>query len=96
VVKRCGSEEEWRRLSELWEELGIKMLYLPEDDFKIEFVKVPEIERAPIFNSVRCTSCGELVMEIRSVNVSGKPYCLKCAGERYYAVIGRGIVEWRG
>jgi len=35
-------------------------------------------------------------MASRIVYRNGKPFCLKCAGEKYYAVIGRGIVEVKG
>jgi len=96
VKERKGTEEERKRLWELWEEIAHKMLHLPKGEFKIERVKVKPIEQAPIFESVRCSRCGELVMSTRAVYVDGKPYCLKCAGEKYYAVVGRGIVEVKG
>lgn len=93
VVKRQGDEEDRQRLSQLWEEIGYKMLELPKEEFKVEIVKIEQIEQAPIFKSVRCSSCNELVMETRVIYVNEEPYCLKCAGKSYYAVIGRGIVE---
>ena len=93
VVKRQGDEEDKRRMAQLWEEIAYKMIDVPKDEFKVEKVKVEPIEQAPIFKNVRCSSCNELVMEIRAVFVDEKPYCLKCAGKDYYAVIGRGIVK---
>ena len=93
VVRREGSEEDSKKLAEMWEEIGYKMLEIPEDDFKIEFVDVKPIEQAPIFKNVRCVGCDELVMETRVSYVDGKPYCLKCAGKIFHAVVGRGIVE---
>jgi formylmethanofuran dehydrogenase subunit E len=93
VARREGSREDERTLSRVWEEIGYKMLEIPEDEFKIDTVKVPPIERAPIFESIRCQSCGELAMETRAVRISGKAYCLKCASKRHYVVIGRGIVK---
>ncbi|WP_048147730.1 FmdE family protein [Palaeococcus ferrophilus] len=96
VKERKGTPEERKRLWELWEEAAMRMLHLPREEFKIERVKIPPIEQAPIFNSLRCSSCGELVMETRAVYVDGKPYCLSCAGEKYLGVIGRGIVELGG
>ncbi len=89
IVRREGSEEDRKRLSKVWEEVGFKMLEVPEEAFKIEEVKVKPIEPAPIVKSVRCKKCGELVMDIRTVN----GLCLKCAGEKIHAVIGRGIVH---
>ena len=93
IVRREGNREDVKALSRSWEELGYKMLEIPDEEFKIEKVKVTPIERAPIFKSIRCESCGELAMATRIVHISGKPYCLKCAGRQYHAVIGRGIVE---
>ncbi|MDI3476452.1 MAG: hypothetical protein PWQ95_2180 [Thermococcaceae archaeon] len=97
VRERKGTPDERKRLWELWEEAALKMLHLPRKEFKIERVKVPPIEQAPIFDSVRCSKCGELVMETRTVYIDGNPYCLRCAGEKILAVVGRGIteLEWR-
>ncbi len=93
VRKRNGTQEDAQRLRTLWEELGGVMIRLPEKEFKIEQVKVPPVEPAPIFDSIRCSRCGELAMATRVVYINEEPFCLKCAGERYHAVIGRGIVE---
>ncbi|NJE62262.1 FmdE family protein [Thermococcus sp. 21S7] len=93
VRERKGTEEERRRLWELWEEIAYTMLELPKEEFKIDRVKVPPIEQAPIVESVRCSKCGELVMETRAVYINDEPFCLRCAGESYRAVIGRGIVK---
>ncbi|WP_297436102.1 FmdE family protein [Thermococcus sp.] len=95
VKRREGTDEEVERLWQLWEETAKKMLYLPRREFKVERVKVEPIEHAPIFESVRCAKCGELVMATKVIYMEGKPFCLKCAGERYYAVTGSGIVEMR-
>ncbi|WP_010479800.1 FmdE family protein [Thermococcus zilligii] len=96
IRERRGTPEERAKLRELWEEIGHRMLHLPREEFKVERVKVPPIEQAPIFNSVRCSKCGELVMETRAVYIDGKPFCLRCAGEKYLGVVGRGIVELGG
>jgi len=93
IVRRNGCEEDRRRLSKIWEGIGYRMLEVPKEEFKIERVRVSAIEQAPIFKSVRCTSCGELAMETRVTYIDKKPFCLKCAGEKYHAVIGRGIIE---
>lgn len=96
VRERKGTPEERKRLWELWEEAARTMLKLPKDEFKIEKVRVSPVEQAPIFESVRCAKCNELVMSTRTVSFDGEQVCLRCAGERYYAVIGRGIVEVNG
>ena len=93
VAMRKGSRKDKEILLQIWEKLGYEMLKIPENKFKIDRVNVPPIEKAPIVKSVRCESCRELVMETRVVRISGKNYCLKCAGMRYWALIGRGIVE---
>ncbi|ASJ07266.1 FmdE family protein [Thermococcus pacificus] len=96
IRERRGTPEERAKLRELWEEAAHRMLHLPREEFKVERVKVPPIEQAPIFDSVRCSKCGELVMETRAVHVDGETFCLRCAGERYLGVVGRGIIELGG
>jgi len=76
-----------RRLNEIWEEIGWKMLDILEEEFKVEFVQVKPIEGDPIFK--RCAKCGELAMATRVKD----SLCLRCAGS-YYAVVGRGIVKF--
>ncbi|AEK73516.1 formylmethanofuran dehydrogenase subunit E [Thermococcus sp. 4557] len=93
VRERRGTEDERKRLWELWERAARTMLHLPKEEFKIEGVKIPPIEQAPIVESVRCSKCGELLMESKAVYINGEPFCLRCAGEAYLGVIGKGIVE---
>jgi len=81
-------------LSKLWEEIGYRVADLPEEEFVVQEVEVvEEIERAPIYPSVRCAGCGELVMEPRTVKVGDKVLCPACANARFKAVVGRGIAE---
>ncbi|MEM2085851.1 MAG: FmdE family protein [Archaeoglobaceae archaeon] len=89
IVRRQGCEEDYKKISILWEQIGWKMLEIPKEEFKIERVKVEPIERAPIFESVKCKGCGEQAMATRIKD----GLCLKCAGN-YYAVVGRGIVRF--
>ncbi|MGB9741450.1 MAG: FmdE family protein [Candidatus Bathyarchaeales archaeon] len=91
VVKRQGTCKDHERLQKMWTEIGWSMMNIPEDLFKIEEVEVAEIERAPIFESVKCEKCGELAMKTRIRTVDGKAVCLGCLGE-CTAVVGRGIV----
>ncbi|MEM2338442.1 MAG: FmdE family protein [Candidatus Bathyarchaeia archaeon] len=92
VAKRAGTAEDAEKLRKMWTEIGYAMSNLPEEEFKIEEVEVKEIEGAPIFESVRCEKCGELVMKTRVNFVDGKAVCLTCQGE-CEAVVGRGIVQ---
>lgn len=92
IVERKGSPEEIEELDKIWEETGMKLASIPEEDFVIQEVEiVDELERAPIFDNVRCSRCGELVMASKAVYVNGEPFCASCAGKDISAVIGRGI-----
>ncbi|MEM4617994.1 MAG: TraR/DksA C4-type zinc finger protein, partial [Ignisphaera sp.] len=94
VVERKATLEETEELRRIWEEIGYRMADLPEEEFLVQTVEiVEEVERAPIFRSLRCSKCGELVAESRSIRIGDKVLCLVCAGEAINAVIGRGIVK---
>ncbi|MCD6506115.1 TraR/DksA C4-type zinc finger protein [Candidatus Poribacteria bacterium] len=58
-------------------------------DIERKRIKVPEY--APIFSSVRCAICGELIMETRARVRGGKFVCIECAGDEYYLLTGAGI-----
>ena len=86
------TSEESRRFKELWGESTYRVLARPEDElFKIEIVDAPQIEYAPIFNSIQCSVCGERVMETRIRMQDSKPVCIACGGADYWMVAGRGI-----
>jgi len=92
VVKRCGSEDETRRLTDLWKELSFRVLELPDEevlDIKKVTVDVPSYAR--IFSSVKCSVCGENIMEPRARMKNGNPVCLPCSGHAYYQLAGDGI-----
>jgi len=63
--------------------------------FEVEEVEVEPIERAPMFESVRCAKCGELVMAPKAVRIGDVYLCSACTGLEIPAVIGRGIVRTR-
>jgi len=84
--------EESRRFKELWGEATYRVLERPEDElFEIETVDAPQIEYAPMFNSIQCSLCGEKVMETRLRMKDDEPVCIACAGDDYWMVAGRGI-----
>lgn len=91
VRRRVGSIEDTERLHKMWSEIGLSMVNAPEEFFKVEEVRISEIERAPIFESIRCEICGELTMKTRIRIIDGKTICLSCFGE-CNAVVGRGII----
>jgi formylmethanofuran dehydrogenase subunit E len=84
--------EESRRFKELWKGRAYRILKVPEDKmFKIETVDEPDIEYAPIYNSIQCSLCGEKVMETRVRMKNEKPVCIVCAGDECRMLAGRGI-----
>jgi formylmethanofuran dehydrogenase subunit E len=92
VVKRCGSEEESQRLSELWKELSFKILKLPDEEvLDIKKLNIDVPAHARIFASVKCSVCGESIMEPRARMKDGKPVCLPCSEQAYYQLAGDGI-----
>lgn len=94
VADRAGSEEEVEELSRAWSELGYKLANIPEEDFMIQEIElISDVGRAPIFESIRCSNCGELVMSTKAVYANGRYLCPTCAKVGSPAIIGRGIVN---
>jgi len=92
VVERRGIEADRERLSELWKELSFKILDVPDEEvFDIKSITVEVPAYARIFGSVKCSVCGESVMEPRARMKEGKPVCIPCAGQEYYQLAGDGI-----
>ena len=91
------SEEEERRMMELWREASFQQLGLAEEEIFTTEPKEIEIPPfAPIFASVRCSVCGESVMETRARVRHGKPICLECAAAEHYLLDGAGISIKKG
>jgi formylmethanofuran dehydrogenase subunit E len=92
VVKRSGSKEESKRLTTLWKELSFEVVELPDEEvLKIEKVNIAVPAYARIFASVKCSACGESIMELRARVKNGKYVCLPCSGHPYYQLAGDGI-----
>lgn len=93
VAKReKATPEEHERLMRLSAEMSIAELSKPADEmFRIKRMRITVPEYAPIFASVRCSVCGEKVMETRARVKEGKPVCIDCAEEEHYVLDGRGI-----
>jgi len=92
VRKEKATPEEHRRMMKLFAEMSINELNQPVDKmFRIKHMKIRVPEYAPIFASVRCSICGENVMETRARVKNGKPVCMDCAEEASYVLDGKGI-----
>jgi len=92
VVNRSGSEADSRRLTELWTELAFRIVALPDEDLlAIKKVKADVPAYAKIFASVKCSACGETIMEPRARLKEGRPVCLPCSEHAYYQLAGDGI-----
>jgi len=93
VVRREKADpEDQEQMMKLFAEMSINELNKKADEiFRIKHIKILVPEYAPIFASVRCSICGENVMETKSVVKEGKPVCRTCAGREYYVLDGRGI-----
>ncbi len=90
VVKgQDHSPEEIQIFKKLGKEKAFACLELDFDKlFVIEEIKIEVPEYAPSFESIICTSCGELVMASRIKDEQ----CLDCAGLDYGHLTGHGIV----
>jgi formylmethanofuran dehydrogenase subunit E len=92
VVKRRGTEADQVRLNELWRELAFQILELPDEDiFDIERMAIDVPAYARMFGSVKCSVCGESVMEPRARMKDGQPVCIACSNQEYYQLAGDGI-----
>ncbi len=80
VLSGEASEEEKERFHELMAEAVEEFLNLPlEEAVTVEKTTIELPEKARIFNSVTCSSCGEKVMEPRARVKDGQPVCIPCA-----------------
>lgn len=71
-------DEERRRLS------LERLQSLPEEVlFDVRWVDAPLPGPARLFRTVRCSCCGEGVMEARARLSDGQPVCLECCGPEY-------------
>ena len=92
VRERRGTEEDSEKLRRLWIDIAFDMLDIPDEGLfttSRENVKVPAYAR--IFTSVKCSVCGENVMEPRARMKEGKPVCLSCSDHEYYQLAGDGM-----
>jgi formylmethanofuran dehydrogenase subunit E len=93
VARREHAEpEEYAEMMQLFSELSVKELSVPFDKmFLLTKMTIDIPEYAPIFDSKRCSVCGENVMATRIVEKEGKYFCLGCSGAKYNMLSGGGI-----
>jgi formylmethanofuran dehydrogenase subunit E len=92
VAKRQGSEEESRKLTDLWIDYSFRVLKIPDEEIlRIQKVKIHVPSYARVFDSAKCSLCGENFIETRSRLKDGKVVCLPCSGQAYYQLAGDGI-----
>jgi formylmethanofuran dehydrogenase subunit E len=89
LVVRCEepTPEERVGLMQLFSEMAIELLDCNDSElFTIEHKTLTLPEYAPMFASVRCSICGENVMDTRVRAAEGKPVGILCAGNEHYAM----------
>ena len=93
VVKREKvTSKEHEKMMQLFAKMALQELNEPLDNmFRIKHLKVTVPDYAPIFNSVKCSICGEKIMESRARIKDGKPICITCGKVDCNIVDGRGI-----
>lgn len=92
VQERRGTEEDSARLRHLWIELAFGMLDEPDEEFfTIQRLKAEVPSYARIFASVKCSACGENIMEPRARVKDGQPVCLGCSDHDYFQLAGDGL-----
>ncbi|HSA38286.1 MAG TPA: FmdE family protein [Methanoregula sp.] len=82
VMGGTATQEELKEFHERQTAIIDKILAMPVDDlFIIKEIEPDVPEKARIFRSVQCASCGEMVAEHRTRVKDGKFVCIPCAGE---------------
>ncbi len=82
VMGGTATPDEVREFHDRQESVITGILAMPVDELFLIREIAPDIpERARIFRSVPCASCGEMVSEHRARVKDGKFVCIPCAGE---------------
>ena len=92
VGERGGTEDDMKMMSRMWKEMAFKLLELPDEEvFDIEKINIVVPAYAQMHPSMKCTVCGEFVMEPRIRIKDGRPVCIPCSGQEYYQLTGNGM-----
>ncbi len=98
VREREGTDEEKRRLREIWADIGFDLVTRSAEElFRIEKIRSPEIpDFAPIYEDGFCADCGEKFMAPKGVAGKGRELCLDCSHEDYLQLDGSGLRKREG
>ena len=97
INREEATQAEHKKLMRLWAKSSFEQLELPEEEvFNVEHTEIEVPPFAPMFASVRCSVCGENVMETRARVKDGKPICMECAAAEHYLLDGAGISIEKG
>lgn len=92
-----GTPDEYGKMMKLFSEMSIQELNVPPDEmFNISKIKIQVPEYAPIFETIKCSICGENVMKTRIVEKDNKSLCIPCAEAEYFELNGNGIISSSG
>jgi formylmethanofuran dehydrogenase subunit E len=92
INERKSADADPIKASRLQIEAAFKLLDVPDEDvFDIKRVRIEIPDYARIYASVKCSICGENIMEPRARVKEGKPICLACAGQPYFQLTGEGM-----
>jgi formylmethanofuran dehydrogenase subunit E len=79
LAGKKASEEEKKELDVLMSQVAQRILDMPlKDMFIVKKVDTKEPNRARIFKSLKCSSCGEMVSENRARIKKGNIVCIPC------------------
>jgi len=97
INREQATKAEHEKLMRLWAESSFEQLKLPKEEvFNVKHRSIEVPPFAPMFTSVRCSVCGENVMETRARVKDGKPICMTCAPAEHYVLDGAGISIEKG
>jgi formylmethanofuran dehydrogenase subunit E len=93
IVRRDhATSQEHEKMIRLFAEMSINELKQPvKKMFRIKRTKIAVPEYAPIHPSVRCSICGEKVVENKARVKNGKSVCIDCVQGEYFILDGKGI-----
>ncbi len=87
-----ATQAEQEKMMQLWAESSFGQLELPEEEvFNVTHGEIEVPAFAPIFASVKCSICGENIMETKARIRNGEAICIACASAEHYQLDGAGI-----
>jgi tRNA-Thr(GGU) m(6)t(6)A37 methyltransferase TsaA len=95
VKERSADENDMAAFMIKGREASFGLLSYPADIlFQFNDISIQLPPYAPVANSVRCSECGEEVMELKAVKKNNRLYCRTCSDVGFPCVTGEGIVTY--